>query len=542
MIRRVLGAVLGCAITLGVVAATRARAHPTRAQVDLVFRGGRIVDGTGRAAYLGDVAIAGDRVVMVGDVPKDVRATREVDVSGLTVAPGFIDMLGQSERTIFRHPNARSKIAQGVTSELAGEVESPWPAWRMDGRTSGYASLDDYFTHLRRVPPAINIGLFVSLGTVRGAVMGMATEAPSDSQMAAMRQMVDHAMCDGAFGVSGALLYPPASYFSTDELTVLAGRAAARGGGYATHLRSESDRLLPAVDEAIAIGRNSGAWVQLHHLKAAGRQQWGRMGEVVARVRAAREDGVRVTGDVYPYLASGASLSVLLPTSVTSTGRSLNALLADDRVRARIAADPKVRAVDATRVVVNDIHTPALRHLQGLTLDSIARGWRLAPTAALLRLLVADSGRTGALLFSMHEGDFERALREPWVGIGSDAGAQTPARVSSLHPRTFGTFPRVLARYSRERHILSLEEAVRRMTSLPAQSVGLRERGVLRPGYFADVIVFSPDVQDRATYETPARLATGMRYVLVNGVVTMDGGRMTRQRGGRSLQRSRCDD
>jgi dihydroorotase/N-acyl-D-amino-acid deacylase len=511
------------------------------ARADLVLRGGVIVDGTGRSGYAGDVAISGDRIVGVGRLPAGLRGAREIAAHGLVLAPGFIDMLGQSERTIFHHPLARSKIAQGITSELTGEVDSPWPAASDSGAGARYKSLTDYAGHLRRLRPSINIGLYVSLGTVRRAVMGDRRTTPSADEMRAMAELVDRAMCDGAFGVSAALLYPPASYFHADELAVLARRAALHGGSYATHLRSESEGIFAALDEAIAIGRASGAAVQLHHLKAAGQQQRGRMPQIVDRVRRARAEGVRISADVYPYIASGARLSVLLPSWMSGDGPALAEQVRNPRARARAARDPFLRSIDPARVIISEVRSPALRDVEGLALDRIAARWGETPIDALLSLIARDSGQTGVRLFSMQEDDLEAALRESWVAFGTDGGAQSPARHSTVHPRAFGTMPRILARYVRERHVLGLEEAIQRATSLPALTAGLHGRGILRVGAFADVIAFDPrELRDEATYESPARLASGMRYVFVNGVLTLDDGRTTGARSGRPLTLGRC--
>jgi N-acyl-D-amino-acid deacylase len=513
---------------------------------DVVIRGARIVDGTGNPWRYGDMAIRGDRIVMLGAVPAEVSARRTIDARGLVMAPGFIDMLGHSEHALLKQPQALSKITQGITSEITGEVESAWPNTAPTARETRsaeqpWSSLAGYFTELERRGTAINLGTYVSAGSVRRAVMGDASRSPTPDELARMETLVDSAMRDGAMGFSTGLIYPPSTFFSTGELTVLARRAARYGGGYASHIRSEGAGLLPAIREAIQIGRDAGTWVQIRHLKASGEANWGRMRDAVALIDSARRAGFDVTADVYPYTASGTGLSAIVPAWVQAGGTdSMVFRLKDPEVRKRLHAE--VGEAGTRRpagVLVNSVRADSLQRYEGLRLDSIGRLRRQDPFDAAFDILVADRGGTSAIYFTMSEDDLRLALRQPWTSIGQDAGAVTPDSTSRGrgHPRAFGTFPRILGRYVRQDSLLSLEEAVRKMTSLAAQRVGLARRGVLAPGMYADVVLFDPaTIVDHATFERPQQLATGVRHVFVNGVAVVADGVVTGALPGRALR------
>ena len=514
------------------------------AAYDVVIRHGRIVDGAGTPWYTGDVALRGDRIALVGVVPSDAAARRTIDARGLVVAPGFIDMLGHSEFALLQQPRALSKITQGITSEITGEVESAWPntvptARETRAAEQPWSSLGGYFAALERRGSAINLGTYVAAGSVRRAVMGDASRHPTTDELSRMEQLVDSAMRDGAMGFSTGLIYPPSTFFSTDELITLARRAARYGGGYASHIRDEGAGLLDAIREAVQIGSAAGTWVEIRHLKASGESNWGRMAGAVALIDSARRAGLDVTADVYPYTASGTGLSAILPTWVQAGGTdSMVARLRDPAVRARLHGElSEVRRPG--QVLVNSVRTDSLRRYEGVRLDSIGR-WRAEdPYDAAFDILVADRGATSAIYFTMSEQDLRLALRQPWTSVGQDAGAVTPDSMSRGrgHPRGFGTFPRVLGRYVREDSVLTLEEAVRKMTSLAAQRVGLTRRGLLAPGMFADVVIFDPTtVADRATFERPQQLSTGVRFVFVNGVAVIDDGVETRALPGRALR------
>jgi N-acyl-D-amino-acid deacylase len=511
---------------------------------DVVIRNARVVDGAGTPWYYGDVALRGDRIARLGAVPSGVVARRTIDAHGLVVAPGFIDMLGHSEFALLQQPRALSKITQGITSEITGEVESVWPntvPTARETRTAEqpWSSLAGYFVELERRGTAINLGTYVAAGSVRRAVMGDASRHPTVDELARMESLVDSAMHDGAMGFSTGLIYPPTTFFSTEELTALARRAARYGGGYASHIRDEGSGLHDAIREAMRIGRDAGTWVEIRHLKASGESNWGRMAGAIALIDSARRAGLDVTADVYPYTASGTGLSAILPTWVQAGGTdSMVARLQEPAVRARLHGElSEVRR--PAQVLVNSVRTDSLRRYEGVRLDSVGRLRNEDPYEAAFDILVADRGATSAIYFTMSEDDLRLALRQPWTSIGQDAGAVTPDSTSRGrgHPRGFGTFPRILARYVRGDSLLTLEEAVRKMTSLAAQRVGLGGRGVLAAGMYADVVLFDPaTIVDRATFERPQQLSTGVRFVFVNGVAVIDEGVETHALPGRALR------
>ncbi len=513
---------------------------------DVLLVNARIVDGTGNPWYRGDIAISGDRVAAVAPSLHGARARRVIDVHDMVVAPGFIDMLGHSEYALLTVPHAPSKITQGITSEITGEVESAWPNTVATARETRivqpWRSLDGYFRHLESTGTAINLGTYVAAGSVRRAVIGDASRHPSAAELAAMGALVDSAMRDGAMGFSTGLIYPPTTFFSTEELTVLTRYAAARGGGYASQIRSEGDGLLDAIREAIRIGHGAGTWIEIRHLKSHSLPQ---MRQAVALIDSARRAGIDVTADQYPYIASGTGLSAILPTWVQAGGTdSMLARLIDPAVRAQLRT-ARERDTAGTRgaayTMVNEVRSDSLKQYEGKRLDEIGRMRGEDPYNAAYDILVADRGATSAMYFSWNEDALRLVMQQPWVAVGQDAGVASPdsegAPVRRGHPRAFGTFPRILGRYVRQDSVLTLEAAVRKMTSLAAQRVGLHERGVLSPGKYADIVVFDPaTIIDRATYERPRQLSTGMLYVFVNGVAVVDGGRMTNALPGRSLR------
>lgn len=541
------------ATILSVACATVQHGTPAARRYDVVITHGRIVDGTGNPWFRGDVAITHDRIVAVAPHIDPAGAARVIDAHDMIVAPGFIDMLGHSEHSILNNPHAVSKVTQGITSEITGEVESAWPntvatAGATDRTTSAAAasppawnSLDGYFHFLEANGSAINLGTYVAAGSVRRAVIGDASRHPTAAELQAMGSLVDSAMRDGAMGFSTGLIYPPSTFFSTGEIETLTRYAARYGGGYASHIRSEGDSLLPAIREAIRIGTGAGTWIQIRHLKSHSLPQ---MQRAIALLDSARRAGVDVTADQYPYTASGTGLSSILPAWVQAGGTdSMIARLRDPAVRRRLHAmhDSSDNPHASEYAMVNEVHTDSLRQYEGKRLDEIGRMRNEDPYDAAYDILVADRGATSAIYFSWNEQALRLVLQQPWVAVGQDAGAATPDSVGGHpgrgHPRAFGTFPRILGRYVREDSVLTLEAAIRKMTSLAAQRVGLLHRGLLLPGMYADVVVFDPaTVLDRATYETPRLLSTGIEYVLVNGVAVVDAGHVTAALPGRALR------
>jgi N-acyl-D-aspartate/D-glutamate deacylase len=528
---------------------------------DVLIRGGVVVDGTGSPGVPADVAIVGDRIAAIGP---DLGAARDtIDAVGLVVAPGFIDMLGHSEFRLLADGRAISKIFQGVTTEITGEVSSVAPVseatkaeraseispWDIE---IDWEDLNGYFERLERQGTAINLGTWVGLSTLRVWGVGEEDRPATPAEMDSMKAALARAMEQGAFGLSSGLIYAPGRFASTDEIVELARVVADAGGFYATHMRSEGARLFEAIDEAIAIGERSGAPVLIHHLKASGKSNWGKMAGAIERIAAARARGVDVMASVYPYVASSTGLDQVLPDWVSVGGTEATlARLADPALRDSIEAELSGRtqsgdwtlgtsAGGPSGIQISDIVTDSLVRYEGMRLDAIAAERGQSAAEAAIDLLVADSLRTSAIYFSMSEDDLVLALGQPWVMIGGDAGIRAldgPLSTDQPHPRAFGTFPRVLCRYSREMEVFPLEEAVRRMTSLPAARAGLAERGVLEAGRFADVVAFDPaTVCDRATFEEPKRLAIGVEHVIVNGVPVLRGGEPTGELPGRGLR------
>ena len=524
----------------------------TRPPHDLLILGGTVIDGTGSPGFRADVAIAGDRIAAIGT---DLGAARDtIDATGLAVAPGFIDMLGHSEFRLLADGRAISKITQGVTTELTGEVTSVVPASarpREERRSEiepwgveyTWDDLDGYFERLESQGTAINLGTWVGLSSLWLHGVGPEDRRPTRAEMETMKETLEDAMEQGAFGLSSGLIYAPGRYATTDEIAELASVVARRGGIYASHIRNEGDRLLEAIDEAIEIGERSGAPVLIHHLKASGRANWGKMDGAIARIESARARGIDVMASVYPYTASSTGLDAVLPDWFEAeTPEGTIARLRDPAWRDSLGGylAGRVQGGDwnlATSaggpegVLISDVVTDSLEQYEGMRLSEIAAARGQTPGKTVIELLLADSLRTSAIYFSMSEDDLGTALRQPWVTIGGDAGARGldgPLSTDQPHPRAFGTFPRVICRYVRERGVFELEEAVRRMTSLAAGRAGLTGRGALEPGAYADVTVFEPEAFcDTATFEEPKRSAVGIRHVLVNGVPVLRDGRPT---------------
>ncbi|MBW8878444.1 MAG: D-aminoacylase [Acidobacteria bacterium] len=522
------------------------------APYDLVIRNGRIVDGTGSPWYAGDVAVRGGRIAAIGHLGT-ASAKRSIDAAGKMVAPGFIDMLGQSELTILVEPRLPSKIYQGITTEITGEGGSAAP--QSDALVKadkvGYEHLridpdwrtyGEYFARLEKQGIGINVADYVGATQVRRMVLGDDDKQPTAAQLDQMRALVREAMEQGAVGVSTSLQYPPAPYAKTEELIALATEAARFGGVYATHMRSEGDGILPALDEAVRIGREAHIPVEVWHLKVAGKTNWGRMPEVVAKIEAARRAGVDIAADTYAYPAWYNSLSAFVPPWAHDGGtEKLIARLRDPAMRARIRKDMETPSAawdnewqeipGPEAILLCSLHAPALRPLVGKTLAEAAKLQGKDPIDELFDILIQDEAFTGVAVFAMSEPDVSLALVQPWVSINNDSEGTSPEGLlgeQHPHPRAYGTFPRILRKYVREEKKLSLEEAVRKFSALPAARLRLADRGVLKAGMWADVVIFDPEtVRDVATFESPNQLSQGMEYVLVNGVPVIDGGKMT---------------
>lgn len=530
-------------------------------QYDLLIKNGRIVDGSGRPGYLADLAIKGDRIVRIGKL-KSATATRVIDAAGMVVAPGFIDMLGQSESYVLIDPRAMSKVMMGVTTEVTGEGDSIAPMNerlvkeqedfnRRYNLSIDWRTLGEYFTRLEKQGVGVNVATFVGATQVRAYVVGFDNRPPTPAEMEQMKQLVADAMKDGALGLSTSLQYVPARFAKTDEIVELAKVAHQYGGIYATHQRSEANALDESLAEVFEIARRAQIPVEIWHLKAAYKKNWGRMPEVLAKIRRARAQGLDITADVYPYIAASTSLSACLPPWVLEGGtEKMLSRLRDMRIRQQlkkeIPADSKdweniyLGSGGASGVLIGSVVKPELEALQGKRLSQIAEEQNKDPLDALMDLILADHGQTGAIYFMMNEADLRAAMKSPFVSFCTDSGARAvdgPLSRAKSHPRGWGSYPRILGRYVRTEHQLTLEQAVHKMTGMPAKRVGLSERGLLRNGMFADITIFDPrQVIDRATFEAPNQYPEGIKYVIVNGQISVDDGKRTPALAGRPLR------
>ncbi|HEX9914946.1 MAG TPA: D-aminoacylase [Candidatus Bathyarchaeia archaeon] len=530
------------------------RLEAARLVYDLAIVNGRIIDGTGNPWYRGDLWIRGDTIAAIGGAKR--RADRVIDARGMVVAPGFIDIHSHSDYTILREPRAESKVRQGVTTEVIGNCgNSAAPmseelqeyrrrymtAMMGDDQVYTWETMADYMGLVERIGVAFNVATLVGHGTLRQNAVGNEDREPTDGEMAEMVRLLRESMEAGAWGLSTGLIYPPSVYAGTDELVALAGVAAEYGGLYSTHIRGEGDTLIEAVREAVEIGRRAGASVQVSHFKACGSKNWGKTADTLRMVEEVRSEGVDVTFDQYPYTASSTGLTSILPRWVQEGGADrLLERLKDPKVRDRIRAEPTEEMEDWSRLVV--VQATKSPGYEGQSIQEIASREGSEPLDSVCDLLVKEGAQVMIVLHEMVEEDVVRVMRSPLGTVGSDGRAVSFGGVfgrSMVHPRFYGTFPRVLGKYVRE-GVLSLPEAVRKMSGANAQRLGLPDRGLVREGFRADLVVFDPDtVNDEATYTEPHRYPSGIPYVIVNGVPVVENGEHTGAIPGRVLRKTR---
>jgi dihydroorotase/N-acyl-D-amino-acid deacylase len=525
--------------------------------------GGRIIDGTGAPWFIGDVGVSEGRIAAMGRLD-DADADDRIDARGLVVAPGFIDMLGQSEFSILVDPRAASKIMQGITTEVTGEGASIAPvndrmmeagaaSYRQFGIEQDFRTLAEYFERLEtRSRPALNIATFVGSGGVRDYVIGRENRPATPEELEEMKALVAEAMEDGALGLSSSLQYVPNRFATTDELVELAKVAAAYGGIYITHQRSEANLIFESLDEVFTIAERAQIPAEVWHLKTAYRANWGKMPEVLQKFEEARSRGLDVTANQYPYTRASNDLDACLPVWVREgTADEMIERLRDPSLRERIKgemADDSITEWEnqwygsggAEGVMVSSVLDPDLRKWEGKNLAEIGREMGKDPRDALMDLVIADHGETSCIISIMREDDVQAALKHPLISIDTDSSARAedgPLSESKSHPRAWGTFPRILGKYVREEKLLTLEDAVRKMTSRPASRVGLQDHGILRPGMAADITVFDPEtIRDVATFEDPNHYSVGVKYVLVNGIAVVADGKITDERPGQVLR------
>lgn len=534
---------------------------PPAADYDLLIRGGTLYDGSGAPGVVGDIAVKGDRIVHLGGkAPGTAKET--IDAQGLAVAPGFINMLSWANDSLIEDGRAQSDIRQGVTLEVMGEGTSSGPlnpqmkklAVERQGDIKypiAWTTLGEYLDFLTKKGVSTNVASFVGAATVRENVLGEDDVDPTPAQLAEMRRIVRTAMQEGAMGVGSSLIYAPASYAETPELIALVSEAAQCGGMYISHMRSEGDRLIEAIDELIEISRASGAPAEIYHLKQAGQDNWGKLDAAIARIEDARKQGLRITADMYPYAIAGTGLDAAMPTWVQAGGlETWIERLRDPKIRARVIAEMKApgegwenlyrAAGGAENLIVVGFKNPALKPLTGKTLAEVAAMRGKSPEDTAIDLVIEDGSRVGTLYRLMSEDNVRRQIGLPWMSFGSDEEAAATEGVFlkyNNHPRAYGTFARVLGHYVRDQKAATLPDAIRRLSALPAENLGLKQRGRLARDYLADIVVFDPaTIADRATVAKPAQYATGMRHVIVNGVPVLRDGEHTGAKPGRVVR------
>lgn len=548
--------VISLAASFGGASATRAQAD-----YDVILRHGTIYDGSGRKPILGDVALKGDRIAAVGDLTGQ-RATQEIDATGLAVAPGFINMLSQSQTSLLQDGRSQSEIRQGVTLEVMGEGGSMGPlndemkaemaATQGDIKyTVDWTTLGEFLTSLERRGVSCNVASFIGAATPRVYEIGKTNRPPTPAELARMQALVRSAMEEGAMGVSSGLIYVPGIFAKTDEVIALCRAASPYGGIYISHMRSEGDRLMESLDELITIAREANIPAEVFHLKMAGKPNWPKFADVVKRIEAARAAGLKITADMYNYTAGSTGLDAAMPPWVQEGGyQAWAARLRDPAIRERVRRemnDPSAKWENyflapgsPDKILLVGFKNEALKRYTGKTLGEVAKLRGTSPEDTAMDLVIEDGSRVQVVYFLMNEENVRKQIALPWVAFCSDAASMAPEGVflkSSTHPRAYGSFARLLGKYVREEKVIPLEEAVRRLSLFPAENLKIKERGALRPGWFADVVVFDPaKISDRATYEQPHQYATGMAHVFVNGVQVLKDGEHTGAKPGRFVR------
>ena len=548
-------------VTTALLSAGISMGHSAEANYDVIVRNGHVIDGTGSPWYAADVAVKDGHIAAIGQLA-DAKAARVIDAHGMVVAPGFIDMLGQSEIPLLVDPRAPSKIFQGITTEITGEgqsvaplndamIKENQPAYDHFKIKPDWRTLGEYFSRLEKQGIGINMGTYFGAASARAMVIGYGNRAPTPDELKQMQSLVDEGMRQGAMGLSTALQYPPAPYASTEELIALAKVASHYGGIYATHMRSEGNAEMAALDETFRIGREANIGVEIFHLKSSGKENWGKMPQVIARIDKARAEGIDVAADTYAYTAWNNDMAAFTPPWANDGGNDkLIERLKDPAMRARMrkdmtapteAWDNEWLAIKGPEdILICSVNNPDLVRYQGKRISEIAAEWKQDAIDTIFDFLIKDKAGTYVTVFGMDEPDVALALQQPWMSVDNDAGAASPEGLLGAdhpHPRAYGTFPRILAKYVRDEHKLTLADAIRKFTALPAQREHLTDRGVIKQGLWADLVVFDPaTVHDKATYADPNQLAVGMQYVLVNGVPVIEDGKMTGKLPGKVLR------
>jgi len=545
--------ILAAAISLPVLAGTD--------DYDFILRHGTIYDGSGGKPLVADVAVKGDRIVAVGELGA-AHAAKEIEVKGLAVAPGFINMLSWSTESLLQDGRSQSEIRQGVTLEVLGEGESMAPLTAVMKAemiemqddikyTIEWTTLGEYLAYLEKSGVSCNVASFVGAATVRTHELGKADRAPTPAELERMQLLVRQAMQEGALGVASALIYAPGFYAKTDELIALCRAAAPYGGGYISHLRSEGNRLVESLDELLTIAREARIPAEIYHLKAAGQPNWPKLDAVIRKIESARAEGIAVTANMYNYPAAATGLDAAMPPWVQEGGyKAWAERLRDPTIRERVCREMRtptdrwenllIATGSPEKVLLSAFKNPTLKPLTGKTLAEVSKLRGQSPEETAMDLVIEDGSRVGAVYFLMSEENVRKQIALPWMAFCSDSASQAPEGVflkSNPHPRAYGSFARLLGQYVRDEKVIPLEEAVRRLTLFPAENLKLKERGALRPGYFADVVVFDPaKIQDHATFDQPHRYATGMVHVFVNGVPVLRDGEHTGAKPGRFVR------